>query len=95
MWELFIDIDYNAIRSAISAGYLLTFLLPFAAIYFFNKRKSPSIRKKRSFINTQQCNHATSLSYRPDTTGILRFLIFIRRKEGTDDSEKPYLLLNC
>ncbi|OIK14525.1 hypothetical protein ACN6MY_08820 [Peribacillus sp. B-H-3] len=89
MWELMLEIDYNTLRSAMWAGYMLTFLLPFAAVYIINKKDSVSFKKYDYLLRTQQWKQANLVSFQFNRLGLQRFFTYVRRKESPDDSDGP------
>jgi hypothetical protein len=93
MWELLMEFDYQTIRHALWAGYLLTFVFPLAAFYFFNKNQTSLNDKYHASLHS---NHGKSPVYTGsvfDWRGVDRFFTYIRQKDSPDDSEGPSLLI--
>ena len=93
MWELLLEFDYQTIRHALWAGYLLTFVFPFAAFYFINKNQTLLNDKYQASLHS---NPGKSLAYTGSffhPIGVRRFITYIRQKDSPDDSEEPSILL--
>lgn len=93
MWELLLEFDYQTIRHALWAGYLLTFVFPFAAFYFINKNHSLLNDKYQASIHSNPSQFLDYTSSVFDWLGVQRFFTYIRQKNSPDDSEEPSLLL--
>ncbi|WP_409305159.1 hypothetical protein [Peribacillus sp. SCS-155] len=95
MWELLFEIDYNAIPSMVSFGLFLTTLLPFAAYFFFDKRESRAGLRNKYSRNAKGSILEPSVPFEFEFSGFFRYIICIRRKEGTADTEEPFSLIVC
>ncbi|MDV7763015.1 hypothetical protein SC499_12030 [Peribacillus simplex] len=95
MWELLLEFDYQTVRHAVWAGYLLTFVFPLAAFYFLNKKQSLLNDKYQASIHSDKSKSPVQACSIFDWRGAQRFFTFIRQKQkdSLDDSDEPSLLI--
>ena len=85
MWELLLEFDYQTIRHALLAGYLLTFILPLAAFFILTKQQSHLNDKYHASLHS---DHSKTTAYAGnviDWHGAQRIFTYIRQKDSPDD----------
>lgn len=92
MLELLIEFDYQSIRQALWAAYILAIVFPIAACYFFNKQGTILNDKYQASFEAKQGLMPIRFSSFFDFRGAQRFFTTVRRKSGPKDSDEPSLL---
>jgi hypothetical protein len=93
MLELLIDFDYQTIRQALLAAYIMAIVFPIAACYFFNKQSTLLNDKYQASFEAKQELMPIRFSCFFDCRGAQRFFTTVRRKSGPNDADEPSLLL--
>lgn len=93
MLELLIEFDYQTIRQALLAAYLMAIVFPIAACYFFTKHSAALKDKYQTAFKAKQDLLPIQLNSSFDYRGAQRFFTTVRRKSGPTDSDEPILLL--
>lgn len=93
MLELLIEFDFQTIRQALLAAYIMTVVFPLAAFYFFNKQSTVLKNKYQASIQAKQNQTPICFGCFFDYRGSQRFFTKVRQKSSPDDSDEPSLLL--
>ncbi len=93
MLELLIEFDYQTIRQALLATYIMAIIFPIAACYFFYKQETFLNDKYQASFEAKQDLLPLRFSCFFDYRGAQRFFTIVRRKSGPLDSDEPSLLL--
>jgi len=87
--EFLLELDLLTLRNALWAGYLLTLVLPVAAVYIFHNSGGVAFNKRDAAFLEHQRKLAINVSGETYHFGVKRFYTYICRKEAPDDSEGP------
>ena len=93
MWELLLEFDYQTVRHALLAGYLLTFIFPLATFYIINKQQSHLNDKYQASLHSDHGKAPVYAGNVFDWRGVQRFFTYIRQKDSPGDSDEPNLLI--
>lgn len=87
--ELFIEIDYQTIRQALLAAYIITIIFPIVAVFFLNKQNRWLSNKYHATVQSIESVTVKFDCCFMDFRGFQRFFTTVRQKCGPDDSEEP------